>query len=280
MEPEKRWKRVKHVLRIGLLILFLLFAGLTVWGGARYWTERGQLDRDAELQEQLSAPAATSAVLPDRPLPSPEPEGTEPPLLSRFDGVRRQCPPFAGWLALPGEDGLSRAVVQGEDNDFYLAHNYLGEESVAGELFLDANCDRENSRNRIVYGHRMKNGRMFSALVPYADEAYTREHPDFYYSDGRREYRCTIFAVRRLKPTDPALFQTDFDSEAAFSAYVDQARSEALYPLDVEVGEEDQLILLYTCDYTFQDARLLIHAVMQPVEEGDPWLENVSLPES
>ena len=273
----------KRILRGILALVFLAFTAVMLWGAVGVWSERRQLDRDRELQQALAAggegPAETEPAETAPPLSTGTPEETVEPELTRFDAVQSRCEPFAGWLALPGEDGLSRTVVQGEDNEFYLSHNYLGEESVAGELFLDAGCDPDASRNRIVYGHRMKHGRMFSALVAYTDEAYTKEHPDFYYSDGEREYRCTIFAVRRLKPTDPALFQTDFSSEEDFLAYTAEARNEALYPLDVAMEEGAQTIVLYTCDYTFQDARLLVHAVMEPVEAGDVWLEQFALPE-
>lgn len=266
----------KKILRGVLAAVFVCFAVVALAGGTRLWLERRQLDRDRELQRQLTS--APAAAVPVETAPAEPEEGENDAVLRRYDGVRRQCAPFAGWLALPGEDGLSRVVVQGEDNDFYLSHNYLGEDSVAGELFLDWTCDPENSRNRIVYGHRMKHGQMFSALVPYADEAYTREHPEFYYSDGTEEYCAEIFAVRRLKPTDPALFTTDFDREEDFLAYVQDARDNALYRLETEVGEGDSIVILYTCDYTFQNARLLVCAVLRPVPEDPDWLAQFALP--
>ena len=46
---------------------------------------------------------------------------------------------------------LTSNLVQGLDNTFYLSHNYLGNESESGEIFLDYQGDLLNNNNAIIY---------------------------------------------------------------------------------------------------------------------------------
>ena len=56
-------------------------------------------------------------------------------------------------------------VVQGEDNDYYLYRTFLGEEHIAGCIFMDYRNQPDFSSPRtILYGHNMKDGSMFGQL--------------------------------------------------------------------------------------------------------------------
>lgn len=55
-------------------------------------------------------------------------------------------------------------VVQGEDNDIYLKHNFNNEKSISGTVFVDYRNSLNEDRNIVIYGHNMRNGSMFSDL--------------------------------------------------------------------------------------------------------------------
>lgn len=57
---------------------------------------------------------------------------------SVFDELQARNRDIVAWLNIEGE--LQEPVVQ-RDNEFYLTHNALQQESVTGALFLDENCD-------------------------------------------------------------------------------------------------------------------------------------------
>ena len=72
---------------------------------------------------------------------------------------------------------INQPIAQGEDNDYYLRHNYRGEYSVAGSVFLDYQNNNDFSDDfSIVYGHRMTGHLMFGDIKLFADANYFKKH--------------------------------------------------------------------------------------------------------
>ena len=83
-----------------------------------------------------------------------------------------------GWLKIEGTD-ISYPVVQGEDNEFYLHHDFQKRYAICGTLMLDCRNDIEAGQEHlIIYGHQMKDGSMFKQLNGYKKEEYYREHKE------------------------------------------------------------------------------------------------------
>lgn len=105
-----------------------------------------------------------------------KPQG--PPVLPEYQGLHEQNSDFAGWLTIPGTE-IDYPVMQAvpESSDFYLTHNYDGQEDINGSIFLDSRNDYEQQDdNLIIYGHNMKSGMMFGGLKNFLDENYSLEH--------------------------------------------------------------------------------------------------------
>lgn len=63
--------------------------------------------------------------------------------------------------------------MQSADNNYYLNHNYLQEESRAGSIFLDYRNSMDSfSRNTIIYGHRMTTDFYYIETDFSSDEEY------------------------------------------------------------------------------------------------------------
>ena len=176
-----------------------------------------------------------------------------------------QNPDFVAWLRIPGTN-VDYPVVQTDDPDYYLNHTFSGKSSVVGTLFSLADADyAAPGRNIAIYGHHLRSSgeKMFTSLMRY-------KNPDFYEDDQtivldslyrRSEY--TIFAVVNMKVGDWEPSRTMFSGDAAFMAFVNRAKSESLYDTGVEVGADDHILTLITCDrsYAGKEGRLVILAV-------------------
>ena len=176
-----------------------------------------------------------------------------------------QNPDFVAWLRIPGTN-VDYPVVQTDNPDYYLNHTFSGKSSVVGTLFSLADADyAAPGRNIAIYGHHLRSSgeKMFTSLMRY-------KNPDFYEDnktvmlDGlyrHREY--TIFAVMNMKVGDWEPSRTTFSGDAAFMAFVNRAKSESLYDTGVEVGADDHILTLITCDrsYAGKEGRLVILAV-------------------
>ena len=118
-----------------------------------------------------------------------EPEKEEYQSPYDFDTLKKENPDTIGWIHIP-DTKISYPIVQGTDNDFYLKHDFNGEASVAGSIYLDYESEGDfEGRNNILYGHNMKNGSMFKDIVRYKDPSYFKEHQYFSIYTPEREIR-------------------------------------------------------------------------------------------
>ena len=56
------------------------------------------------------------------------------------------------WIEVPNTN-INYPVVQGEDNDFYLNHDFNKKESSSGAIFIDYKNNIDKDKNIIIYGH-------------------------------------------------------------------------------------------------------------------------------
>lgn len=107
----------------------------------------------------------------------------------------------------------------------------------------------------------MKNGSMFGQLRQYKTKAFCEANPYFYiYTPDGKETTYQVFAVSIVKDTSES-YQKWYAGDEAFLSYVKTSRELSLYPTDVEVGVDSQIISLSTCTNVGDDERLLVQGV-------------------
>lgn len=159
-------------------------------------------------------------------------------------------------------------VVKGNDNDYYLNHNFYKEYNVAGWIFADyKNKFDGKDRNIIIYGHNMKDGSMFSSLkkiltsewqnnqnkqITLVIEGYTITYQIFSsYVVGVENYYITTY----------------FKNNDAYLDFLNTISERSYYNYDVELSETDKILTLSTCTATGDD-RIVIHAKQIDIEEN------------
>ena len=176
-----------------------------------------------------------------------------------------QNPDFIAWLRIPGTN-VDYPVVQTDDPDDYLNHTFSGKLSVVGTLFSLADADyAAPGRNIAVYGHHLRSSgeKMFTSLMRYKNPDFYEDNKTIVLDSLYRHSEYTIFAVVNMKAGDWEPSRTTFSGDAAFMAFVNRAKSESLYDTGVEVGADDHILTLITCDrsYAGKEGRLVILAV-------------------
>ena len=176
-----------------------------------------------------------------------------------------QNPDFIAWLRIPGTN-VDYPVVQTDDPDYYLNHTFSGKSSVVGTLFSLADADyAAPGRNSAIYGHHLRSSgeKMFTSLMRYKNPDFYEDNKTVMLDSLYRRSEYTIFAVVNMKVGDWEPSRTMFSGDAAFMAFVNRAKSESLYDTGVEVGADDHILTLITCDrsYAGKEGRLVILAV-------------------
>ncbi len=176
----------------------------------------------------------------------------------KLDGLREVNPHIIGWLSLEGTR-LDNPVLQAEDNDFYLRHNHLDEESRGGSIFMDYRNDPEPGRHTIFYGHVLRNGTMFGDLSKFADQSYAEAHPAFLYETPDKRYELQVFAAYETT-TDFYYIETDFTDES-YAAFLQDIKGRSEIDMPVAIGVEDRIATFSTCTTSVDDEeRFVVHA--------------------
>ena len=224
----------------------------------------------------LEVPQAEKTAVPAAAPPSAHPaasdtdapaqaERTANPRSVDVEACVAQNPDFAAWLTIPGTP-VDYPVVRSNRTDYYLTHLFSGENSKLGCLFSLPSADYQTpSRNIAIYGHHLRSSgeKMFTSLMRYKNPDFYEDNQTIVLDSLYRHSEYTIFAVVNMKTGDWEPSRTTFSGDAAFMAFVNRAKSESLYDTGVEVGVDDSILTLITCDrsYAGKEGRLVILAV-------------------
>jgi len=174
-----------------------------------------------------------------------------------FAALQEQNAEITGWLILE-DSSINHPVVQGANNAFYLKHLFDGTQNVNGTLFTDYRNARDFSdRHTIIYGHRMKNGSMFTPLLNYADQSFYEAHPRLLLVTPEGGYMVELFSAYTTDVHADS-WQRNFADDADFTEWIQAAKDRSDFTSDVEVQTSDRLLTLSTCSSAFQNARYVV----------------------
>ncbi|MBQ1450253.1 MAG: class B sortase, partial [Eggerthellaceae bacterium] len=85
-----------------------------------------------------------------------------------WDALKATNPDTVGWVYIPNT-AINYPIVQTSDNDFYLNHDFDGDEgwlAEFGTIFLDyRNASNWSDVSNFVYGHHLNDGSMFASIA-------------------------------------------------------------------------------------------------------------------
>ncbi len=212
-------------------------------------------------------------------------------MLDKFKPLYDINPDIIGWLTIDGltnengENYIDYPVMQTTDNDYYLNHDFLGEEKPYGALFADYHVKitaDSGPRNTVIYGHNMGAGTYFSHLHDYKKRAsFVSEHRLITYSTLYEENQyiiigCFLTGIREDQDNIP-LFRYhlifDFEDMSDFDYWYQNVLYRNYYITDIDCTMEDEYITLSTCSTEIYDSRFVV--VARKLREGeDPSVYN------
>lgn len=228
------------------------------------------MNRNANIFHRWAAVLLTLALLTGCALAEPVAEATLPPMQESFAELYAQNPHVVGWLEM--DPDIALPVVQW-DNSFYMDHDFDGNESVAGTLFVDSrNTLWPQDDHILIYGHNMKDGSMFGSLNNYRNVGFLRATTCIQFNTIYGDAQYVPFALFDASMTkdDPNYFKLirlNFSEEQPFDAFLEDVQSRSLFDIPVDVNEDDQLLSLVTCSYSMDNGRFII--MCRKLREGE-----------
>ena len=193
---------------------------------------------------------------------------------------------LVGWIRVPNTV-ISYPVVQSDDNNYYLRKNFYGEYSRFGTVFADYRNNVKNgienfNTNTILYGHYLYTGTMFTELRTYKTLEGYKKSPVIYFDTLTDSYAWKVVSVfitnTNAKDDNGYVFNYTslLGSYSDFDNFVSEIKERSIINTGVDVQADDHLLTLSTCDFDFDDARLVV--VARLVREGED--ENVDTSKS
>ncbi len=164
---------------------------------------------------------------------------------------------------------INYPVLQGEDNSYYMTHNYKKQKSNDGSVFLDKDYDWSlPSTNLLIYGHNnIGSSEMFSELMKYKKESFYKKHKtiNFVTNDDEAKYEIiSVFLSRVYYKHEKNVFRYYFfinaNNKQDFDNYINNCKKASLYKIEPSATYGDKLMTLSTCEYSRTNGRLVVVA--------------------
>lgn len=233
---KKYW--IKQGLTLFFILLFFYAAGnlFLIW---QEYRQGDQLYHEAQA-EFLEMPEVVTEFESEEAI-------TWPQFTVDFSQLQAINSEVCGWVWIQDTVVNYPLVQSKKNNDVYLKKTYDGTYNSAGSIFMDYRNKKDFSDdNTILYGHNMKNGKMFAVLRKFGQQAFYDAHPIFYIMtpEGNRRYEIvSAFQTDALS----TIYDREFANDSEKQAWIDRILRSSAIQTATEATTEDSFVTLSTC---------------------------------
>ena len=146
------------------------------------------------------------------------------------------------WITVPGAD-ISYPVVQAADDEYYLKHNFRGEEDLFGCIFLEHDIKKNfTDSHSILYGHNIEGNMMFANLNRYEQPEFLKKCPEIEITTPKRKFLYKIFSVEQASSQSPAFEYGYKLSSPAYRRQLSILKNNSMYDTGVEPDERERMV--------------------------------------
>lgn len=273
MNSYRNMKIIRGIL-LAVTIACLVLLGQAYYSSFRQRQQAKALKEMREMIEPEPLEIAQESAVPENgsvPEEASEPVEelpTEPeePLLEKYAALYEENHDLIGWLSIEGMV-IDYPVMKCEDDEYYLHHDFYGNDSKYGCLYVRNVADVDTpGTNFIIYGHNMKDGSMFGDLDLYRRESFCREHPIISFDTLYEERTYEVLAVFRSQVyhsgEDAFKYYQFYEAQTQeeFAYFYENIKELALYDTGVTAEFGDTFLTLSTCAYHVEDGRFVVVA--------------------
>ena len=186
---------------------------------------------------------------------------------SQVQDLKKINSDIIGWIEIENTN-ISYPVLQGDDNSYYMTHDYKKQYSYNGSIFLDKDYNwNPPSSNLLIYGHNMKNNTMFQDLLKYKNKSFYENHQTIRFTTSNEDMIFDIIAAFESKvyyKSEKNVFRYYYfinsKNEQDYNNFVSNAKKASFYDTGKTATYGEQLMTLSTCSYHTQDGRFAVVA--------------------
>lgn len=225
----------------------------------KWWVLSRELDSIKEVQAQVIKTEIDYSNMEDI-------------MLNKYEKLYAQNDDFIGWISIDDTQINYPVMYTPNNKNFYLYKNWKKQDSQIGLPYIDERCDIKNSENLIIYAHCMKDGNMFGGLKEYKNKDYYKNHKTIKFDTLYEEHEYEIVSVFVTKVfyegdivSEDFLYYDylDLKDEGRYQKFIENIQEKSIHKIDINLNYGDKFITLSTCDYSFENARLVVVAVQK-----------------
>lgn len=246
-------KNKTKIRKIVILALMVVFAGMllySVYNLVQYLKNKEENKQIQELVEQ-------SIVVDD---------GRKSKLdkyMVDFESLKEQNPDVVAYLKV-NNTKIDYVVVKGEDNYYYLKHNFNRNWSILGWVFMDHRNNLDgNDKNIIIYGHDLTDGTMLGSLKDTLTREWqeNKENREIILITEKEAAIYEVFSTYEMLP-ESYYISTYFETDEDYSNFLNTLYYRSNYDFGVPVNKDDKILTLSTC-MDSGAKRVVLHAKKQ-----------------
>ena len=271
--PKKR-NTIKHkenkVLSIVTLSLSLSVYLICIFISSRWYVQRlkiNYLANDILSSTKILSKESNEIINQEEYIPGDNDKYKDISYLSvDFTDLIRKNNETVGWIKV-NNTNVNYSIVQHNDNEYYLRHDFYKNYNIAGWVYGDFRDDfKYFGNNTILYSHNMTNRTMFGSLTWCLKESwYTNE--DNQYIKISTPYSNTIWKIFSIYTIKPEVYylKTYFDTDEEHTEFINTIKDRSIYNFNEDISYKDKILTLSTCtdDGT---KRIVIHSKMIKAE--------------
>ena len=182
-----------------------------------------------------------------------------------------QANDLRGWIAVY-DTYINYPLMQGADDLYYVSHDYKGESSLSGSIYLaSANSPGLEDAYNIIYGHHMDNGAMFGSLDGYVDPEtgteFFNSHREGLVVTTGNVYDMKVFAAIRVDAYNNdiygvAKYAAPDQLPVALNCIKAAAEESGLYYDETVAASAEKIVGMSTCADATTNGRIVIYAAL------------------
>ena len=233
------------------IMLFLagVFFLVAIFMGYQYMTYNHKLQVEQKTQTEKIAKAQKKFVKVKKKQDKNKSEVKDPQIKSiNWTQLAQTNKHIIGWISIPGTT-IDYPLMQGQDNSFYLTHDYTDNESGFGSIFMDYSQPSDfSSKNTFIYGHNIPAdpNDVFTPLNKFYDSSFLKSHQTVYFYTPKAIYKGTIFAIHADSGVEYA-HSMNFSSTKAYRKYINYMIDRSTVKTNMKAKNVAKMVTLWTC---------------------------------
>ena len=213
MKNNKKKYIVKIFLLISLIGILYSTVNIVIW----YIDNK----KNASIQKELMESVKIVEENNQEKIDNKDNEDNEDEYIIDFESLKKINKDTVGYIKV-NNTNIDFIVVKGNDNKYYLKHNFKKEYNRAGWIFMDYRDKLDgNDKNIIIYGHNTNDGSMFGTLRRVITKEWytnTENHIITFVLDGKTK-KYQVFSTYSI-PVEDYYITTDFKDSSEFKKFV------------------------------------------------------------